>query len=132
MLSVRVRGDASMIPCHTCDFNTRFCRTTARLYRATKSQTLRLSSCMLRLCRVNKHGFCTTFPVSRFSFTNTVTICKKTNVCVKSARRTITLSRVNCEIRSTESSVPTPLYSSLKASLLSNAPLLRGIQLVFL
>jgi len=24
--------------------------------------TLRLSSCTLRLCRLNKHGFCTTFP----------------------------------------------------------------------
>jgi len=35
--------------CHTG----RFCRTSARLYRATKSlQTLRLSSCTLRLCRV--------------------------------------------------------------------------------
>ena len=41
-----------------------------RLYRAKKSHTLRLSSCMLWLCRVNKHGFCTTFPVSRSSFTN--------------------------------------------------------------
>ena len=48
------------------------CRTSARLHHATKLQTLRLSSCTLRLCRVNKHGFCTTFPVSRSSFTNTV------------------------------------------------------------
>jgi len=48
-------------------------RTNARLYRATKSQTLRLSSrTLLRLCRVNKHGFCTSFPVSRSSFTNTL------------------------------------------------------------
>jgi len=35
MLSVRVRGDASMIPCHTCDFIALFRRTSARLYRAT-------------------------------------------------------------------------------------------------
>jgi len=28
----------------------------------------------LRLCRVNKHGFCTTFPVSRSAFTSTSTI----------------------------------------------------------
>ena len=53
-------------------FYSAICRTSARLYRATKSQTLRLSSCTLRLCRINKHGFCTTFPVSRSSFTNTV------------------------------------------------------------
>jgi len=58
--------------CHACDFIARFCRTSARLYRATNPQTLRLSSCTLRLCRVNKHGFCTTFPFSRSSFTNTV------------------------------------------------------------
>jgi len=32
----------------------------------------RLSSCTLRLCRANKHGFCATFPVSRSSSTNTV------------------------------------------------------------
>ena len=50
----------------------RFCRMSARLYRVTKSQSQRLSSCTLRLCRVNKHGFRTTFPVSRSSFTNTV------------------------------------------------------------
>ena len=30
----------------------RFCRTSARLYRATKSPTLRLSSCTMRVCRV--------------------------------------------------------------------------------
>ena len=50
--------------CHTCDFIARFCRTSARLYR--------LSSCTLRLCRANKHGFCATFPVSRSCFTNTL------------------------------------------------------------
>jgi len=49
-----------------------FYRTSARLYRATNSQTLRPSGCMLRLCHVTKHGFCTTFPVSRSSFTNIV------------------------------------------------------------
>jgi len=42
-----------------------------RFYRAILLQTLPLSSCTLRLCRVNKHGFCTSFPVSRSSFTNT-------------------------------------------------------------
>jgi len=42
-----------------------------RFYRAILLQTLRLSSCTLRLCRLNKHGFCTSFPVSRSSFTNT-------------------------------------------------------------
>ena len=36
------------------------------------SQTLRLWSCTLWLCRINKHGFCTTFPISRSSFTNAV------------------------------------------------------------
>jgi len=59
----------SLDRCHTCDFIARFCRTSARLYRATKSQTLRLSSCTLRLRRVNKHGFCANFPASRSSFT---------------------------------------------------------------
>ena len=38
--------------CRTCNFVARLCRTSARLYRATKSQTLRLSSCTLRLIRV--------------------------------------------------------------------------------
>ena len=36
------------------------------------ADAVRLSSCTLRLCRVNKHGFCATFPVSRSSSTNTV------------------------------------------------------------
>jgi len=42
------------------------------LYRATKSQTVRLSSCTRRLCHINEHGFCATFPVSRSCFLNTV------------------------------------------------------------
>ena len=50
----------------------RFCHMGARLYLTTKLQMLRLSSCTLRLCRINKHGFCTTFPVSLSFFTNTV------------------------------------------------------------
>jgi len=62
----------SLDRCHTRDFIARFCHTSARLYRETKTQTLRLSSCTLRLCRINKHGFCATFSVSRSSFTNTV------------------------------------------------------------
>jgi len=44
-----------------------FCHT-----RAWQSQTLPLSSCTLRLCRINKHGFSTIFPISPSSFTNTV------------------------------------------------------------
>ena len=37
-----------------------------------RDKVARLSSCTLRLRRINKHGFCTTFPVSRYSFTNTI------------------------------------------------------------
>jgi len=67
-----VRQVFSLDRCHTCDFIARFCRTSARLYRATKSQTLRLSSCTQRLRRTNKHGgFCANSPASRSSFTNT-------------------------------------------------------------
>ena len=51
-------------PRHTCDFIARFCRTRARLYRATKSQMLRLSSCtLLRLCRI----------IAKFHYTDTDT-----------------------------------------------------------
>ena len=35
----------------------------------------------LRLCRVNKHGFCTTFLVSRSSFTNTVPKWRNSTIC---------------------------------------------------
>jgi len=42
---------------------------------------LRLSSCMLRLCCINKHGFCTTFPVSRSSFTDTVPKWWNCSIC---------------------------------------------------
>jgi len=42
---------------NTCDLSRDF---VARV--SIKSQTLRLASCTLRLCRLNKHSFCTTFP----------------------------------------------------------------------
>ena len=55
-------------PMSNLRFIVRFCRTSARLYHA-----MWLSSRMLRLdSRINKHCFCTTFPVSRSSFANTV------------------------------------------------------------
>ena len=38
---------ASSDRCHTCDFIARFCRTSARLYRATKSQTVELHDATL-------------------------------------------------------------------------------------
>ena len=38
--------------------------------KVAESQTLLLSSCTLQLCRINKHGFCTTFPVSQAQFQN--------------------------------------------------------------
>ena len=60
-------------PCIRPTSRLRFCRSSARLHHATKSQTLRLSSyCTLRLCRINKRGFCITFSISRSSFTKTV------------------------------------------------------------
>ena len=50
----------------------RFYRAIASHESATLSRTARLSSCTLRLRRINKHGFCTAFPVSRSTFTSTV------------------------------------------------------------
>jgi len=55
-----------------CNFIVQFCRTSAWLYRTTKLQMLWQSSCTLQLCCINRYGFCTTFIVSRSSFTNTV------------------------------------------------------------
>ena len=46
-------------------FHRAICRTSARLYRATKSQTLRLSSCTLRLCRIDKNT--ASAPLFRFT-----------------------------------------------------------------
>ena len=43
--------------------------------------TLRLSSCKLRLCRTNEHGFCATFPASRSSFTNTLQKWWNCSIC---------------------------------------------------
>jgi len=57
------------VPCRPMSrmrsFIARFCRTSARLYRATKSQTLRLSSCTLRLWRINKNT--ASAPLFRFT-----------------------------------------------------------------
>jgi len=37
--------------------------------------------CTLRLCRINKHGFCTSFPVSLSSFTNSVPKWRNCAIC---------------------------------------------------
>ena len=48
-----------------------------RFYRAILSHVC----ATLRLCRVNKHGFCTTYPVSLSSFTSTVLKWWNCSIC---------------------------------------------------